>query len=60
MYENVAWYNFEKTGSLESFLEYRRLIELKDYLLNRRRYKLEGALNEFGKIEGDSDKGSSI
>jgi hypothetical protein len=60
MYENIAWNSFEKTGSLESFLEYRKLAELKDYILNRKKYKLEGALNEFGKIEGDSDKGSSI
>lgn len=29
MYENIAWNNFLKTGSIESFLEYKRIIDLK-------------------------------
>jgi hypothetical protein len=29
MYENIAWNNFLKTGNIESFLEYKRIIDLK-------------------------------
>lgn len=28
MYEEIAWNNFCKTGSLESFLEYKKINEL--------------------------------
>jgi hypothetical protein len=28
--ENIAWNNFCKTGSIESFLEYKKIIELKN------------------------------
>jgi len=30
MYENIAWNNFLKTGNIESFLEYRKIIDLKN------------------------------
>lgn len=32
MYENIAWNNFLKTGNIESFLEYKRIIDLKNQL----------------------------
>lgn len=28
MYEDLAWKNFENTGSIESFLEYKKLKEI--------------------------------
>lgn len=28
MYEKIAWNNFIKTGDVQSFLEYRRLVEM--------------------------------
>lgn len=28
MYEKIAWENFLKTGDIESFLEYRKLMDL--------------------------------
>ncbi|MDF2865576.1 MAG: hypothetical protein K0R72_385 [Clostridia bacterium] len=30
MYENIAWNNFLKTGNIESFLEYKKIIDLKN------------------------------
>lgn len=30
MYEEVAWNNFLKTGSIESFLEYKKIVDLKN------------------------------
>lgn len=35
MYEKIAWNNFLKTGNIESFLEYRRILDLKDKISNR-------------------------
>lgn len=32
MYEKIAWDNFIKTGSIESFLEYKKIIDLKNRL----------------------------
>ena len=37
MYENIAWNNFLKTGSIESFLEYKRIIDVKNGLDNTRK-----------------------
>lgn len=30
MYEDIAWNNFLKTGNMESFLEYKRIIDIKN------------------------------
>jgi hypothetical protein len=30
MYENIAWNNFLKTGNIESFLEYKKIVDLKN------------------------------
>lgn len=35
MYEKIAWNSFLKTGSIESFLEYKRIINLKNKLNNK-------------------------
>lgn len=35
MYEKIAWNNFLKTGNIESFLEYRRILDLKNKINNR-------------------------
>lgn len=57
MYEDIAWQNFEKTGNLESFLEYKQMLKVKEEigLIN-----VEGIANESSKNKGDSDKGSNI
>lgn len=55
MYENLAWNNFIKTGDIESFLEYKRINEVNDYINNR-----EVRLNESYKNKGNSDKGNNI
>lgn len=34
MYEKIAWNNFLKTGNIESFLEYRKILDLKDKINN--------------------------
>lgn len=33
MYEKLAWNSFELTGSIESFLEYKRIMELRDLVM---------------------------
>lgn len=57
MYEDIAWQNFEKTGNLESFLEYKQMLKVKEEigLIN-----VEGIENESSKDKGDSDKRSNI
>ena len=32
MYENIAWENFIKTGNVESFMEYKKIKEIKNNL----------------------------
>lgn len=32
MYEKIAWENFMKTGDIETFLEYKKLIQLVEVL----------------------------
>lgn len=57
MYEKIAWSNFLNTGDLESYLEYKRLLEVKS---NLEVNSLGENLYEINKDEGDSNKGSSI
>ena len=62
MYEKLAWNNFLKTGNVESFLEYKRLVEVNNNLsLNQMKNTNEiikqnvgELLNEIDKSKGDS------
>lgn len=62
MYEKLAWNNFLKTGNVESFLEYKRLVEVNNNLsLNQMKNTNEiikqnvgELLNEINKSKGDS------
>lgn len=50
MYEKIAWNNFCKTGNLESFLEYKKIMQINaDRLENE-----EIILDELNKSKGDS------
>lgn len=62
MYEKLAWNNFLKTGNVESFLEYKRLVEVNNNLsINQMQNTNEiikqnvgELLNEIDKSKGDS------
>lgn len=62
MYKDLAWNNFLKTGNIESFLEYKRLVEVDNILpINnmqnideRIRQNVGELLNEIDKSKGDS------
>lgn len=62
MYEKLAWNNFLKTGNVESFLEYKRLVEVNNNLsINQMQNTNEiikqnvgELLNEINKSKGDS------
>lgn len=62
MYEKLAWNNFLKTGNVESFLEYKRLVEANNNLsINQMQNTNEiikqnvgELLNEIDKSKGDS------
>lgn len=70
MYEDLAWNSFEKTGDIQSFLEYKEMLKLKSNLkfgniLGANQVlgmeNVEGVLlNEVSKSQGNSDKGNSI
>ena len=54
MYEEIAWNNFCKTGSLESFLEYRKINELNN--INMEFIKNEGIIiDELNKSKRNSN-----
>lgn len=63
MYEKIAWNNFLKTGNVESFLEYRRLLETNNniasninnmqHLDERIRQNVGELLNEIDKSKGN-------
>ena len=54
MYEELAWNNFCKTGNLESFLEYKKIMELN--LKNKESIEDKGNyLNELNKGKRDSN-----
>jgi len=61
MYEKLAWNNFEKTGDIESFLEYRRLMETNlnmnniEDVNNKIRQNIGELLNEIDKGKGDNN-----
>ena len=54
MYEEIAWNNFCKTGSLESFLEYKKINELNN--INMEFIENEGIIiDELKKSKRDSN-----
>lgn len=54
MYEEIAWNNFCKTGSLESFLEYKKINELNNR--NMEFIENEGIIiDELNKSKRDSN-----
>lgn len=61
MYEKLAWNNFEKTGDIESFLEYRRLMKTNlnisniEDVNNKIRQNIGELLNEIDKGKGDNN-----
>lgn len=62
MYEKLAWNNFEKTGDIESFLEYRRLMETNLNISNnieninsKIRQNIGELLNEIDKSKSNSN-----
>ncbi len=55
MYENIAWKNFEKTGSLESFVEYKKMMELREQMKYDKLDKFEGVIYEINKSKGDNN-----
>ena len=58
MYEKIAWDNFMKTGDIESFLEYKKIMELYNF---KEVLEEKGELSsELDKSKGDSNKGSNI
>lgn len=60
MYEDIAWKNFENTGSIESFLEYIQFKNLKNEL-SYNKDNLEGVLqNEVSQSKGSSYKRNSL
>lgn len=66
--EDMAWNNFYKTGDVESYLEYKRIMDIdankQEYLYqnndNQIIQNLGVMINEINKDEGNSDKGSTI
>lgn len=60
MYENIAWNNFERTGNIESFLEYMQIQKVKKDLEQKSQIELDGIMNEVDKGEGDSNKRNNI
>ena len=57
MYEKLAWNNFEKTGDIESFLEYRKFMEVNEELNidNKIMQNIGELLNEIDKSKGNSN-----
>ena len=57
MYENFAWEQFLITGNLETFIEYRKIMQLNE---NNIYEKTDGVVNEAYQSKGDSDTRSSL
>ena len=63
MYKDLAWNNFLKTGNIESFLEYKRFLEVNDNLSvcsmqskdEKENQNVGELLNEIDKSKGDSN-----
>ncbi len=59
MYEKIAWENFCKTGDIESFLEYKKILKLNNEMQNLDGEKGD-VISELDKSKGDSNKGNNI
>lgn len=58
MYEKLAWNNFYKTGSIESYLEYRRLLEVNDNLSENNMQNINSNIRQnVGELLNEIDKG---
>ncbi len=58
MYEDFAWKQFLVTGNVETFIEYKKILELHN---SNSIYEKKGdILNEASKGEGDSNTRSSL
>lgn len=69
MYQNIAWNNFEKTGDVESFLEYIQFEKIKNQKKFDVNYDMNSDINidakgvvsnEVNKSKGSSDKRNHI
>lgn len=60
MYEKIAWENFCKTGDVESFIEYKKIMEMNSNVENATKKEIGDVLSEFNKNQGDSDKGNDL
>lgn len=60
MYEKIAWENFCKTGDVESFIEYRKIMEMNNNVENATEKEIGDVLSEFNKNQGDSNKGDNL
>lgn len=52
MYENLAWNNFIKTGDIESFIEYKKLIEINNFIIENKGVRFDETYED----KGNSDK----
>lgn len=59
MYEKIAWDHFYKTGNVESFIEYRKLMEINNNMQNVLKEKGD-VFSELDKSERNSNKGNNI
>ena len=59
MYEKIAWENFCKTGDIESFLEYKKILKLNNEMQNLDGEKGD-VISELDKSKGDSNKGNNL
>lgn len=59
MYEKIAWNNFCKTGNIESFIEYRKLIEITNNMQNELMEKGD-VFSELDKVKSSSNKRDNI
>ena len=57
MYEKIAWNNFIKTGDVQSFLEYRRLVEMNQCSLRNEGVQL---VDETYQNKGDCNQRNTL
>ena len=57
MYKDLAWNNFLKTGNIESFLEYKRLLEANNKLSKNNMQNIDEKLRQnVGELLDEIDK----
>lgn len=58
MYEKLAWKHFEKTGSIESFLEYKKIVEENEKLATYNAQNLTQNIRQnVGELLNEIDQG---